>query len=300
MKKLLFLILFFLIIHPTNAFADQLGISISPALITIKTDGKNEVNREINITNKTNHNVSYGITLVPFQASQLKNGEPSLKNKIDQDYNKLFQSTAITDDDITITKVDLAPQEVKTLKLTLNSSGLTNKDYYFSVIFTSISNDEAEDTTRTSINQAFGINVLLSYGSGNMPNGAITNFSTSKIVGNGPVKFNVDIKNNSNSFMSPSGEIRIKNMFGQTIGKVDLMPINVLAGSERTFQNTLWNEKFLLGFYNAKVQISLSPTGPVLEKELNFVAFPIKYLVQTLIAGIIIAYLLIRLIKRRK
>jgi hypothetical protein len=81
-------------------------------------------------------------------------------------------------------------------------------------------------------------------------------------------------------------------MFRQAVGKVNLLPVNILSNSIRRLPDSLqgkvsdkdygqikgtveknkypvavWPEKFLLGVYKATVTLSLSDQGPVLGKK---------------------------------
>lgn len=93
-------------------------------------------------------------------------------------------------------------------------------------------------------------------------------------------------------------------MFGQTIGKVDLLPVNILKNSQRiipdpketsfTDPKASWDEKFLLGFYTARVTIGLSEEGPIYNKTVSFLAIPIE-----LIAGLLVSISIVGLIVKR-
>lgn len=300
MKKLILLLLVTLMLKPGSAFATPLDVSISPALITIKTDGKDELTPKIYIQNKTAQNISYNISLIPFQPSALKNGEPVLQDVVEKDYGSLFQNIIILDDNTSVTKVDLAPQQKKTIKLVINiPPSLKDKDYYFSVVFTSSAQDKIENSTTVNISQALGVNVLLSLGDQSQPQGEIKEFSAPSFVDKDPVSFRIDVKNNSNNFITAQGNILVKNMFGQTIGSFSFKPTNVLANSERMIENTSWNEKILFGFYRAKAEVSLSSSGPILIKETKFFAFPFKYLLLALTLFLFFLYLRLRIIKKR-
>ena len=83
------------------------------------------------------------------------------------------------------------------------------------------------------------MNVLLTVGPKGKTNGILEDFSSPLFVDSGPVAFNVAVKNTSNHFIQPRGEIIIKNMFGQAIGKVSLLQVNILADSTRRMPDTL-------------------------------------------------------------
>ena len=216
-------------------------------------------------------------------------------------------------------------------------------DYYFSILFVSQNGsnldlplpkgeDRGEGTTppknQGSSSTALGgiaTNVLLSIGPKTKTTGAIEDFSTSLFQPEGPVAFSVKIKNTSSHFIYPKAQILITNMFGQTIGKIELLPVNVLSNSirslpsreqfvfeaqkqagqldEKTLEKLLtkdsdmlaiWPEKFLLGPYTATLTVAFSDEGPLYTRSILFIGVPIY-----IIAGFIIALLLLLAIRTR-
>jgi hypothetical protein len=75
-------------------------------------------------------------------------------------------------------------------------------------------------------------------------------------------------------------------MFGQAVGQVKTVPVNVLSQSKRYIPSSakdqggkpqvVWNTQFLLGFYKATATLSLSDQGPVVTKTTGFFAFPVE------------------------
>ena len=85
-------------------------------------------------------------------------------------------------------------------------------------------------------------------------------------------------------------------MFGQNVGKLDLLPQNILANSNRYMKDKeqakikdlsktlldlkvkneviFWPETFLLGFYTAKATINLTDTDTI-RTSVTFVAIPV-------------------------
>ena len=161
-------------------------------------------------------------------------------------------------------------------------------DYYFSILF--ISEDQPPTTSSVSLNLAgIGTNVILSVGEKEKPNAILQEFSTPLFTEKGPVPFTIRIDNKGDHFIKPQGNIIIKNMFGQSVGKLDLLPFNILSGSIRSITNpgSIWKESFLLGYYTSTLNVSLSDEGPVFTKTIHFFALPVG----TLIIIIIIAIL---------
>jgi hypothetical protein len=131
----------------------------------------------------------------------------------------------------------------------------------------------------------------------------------------GPVPFLLSVNNVGTHYIAPSGTITIKNLFGQTVGKVAIPKSVILAGTSRTFTSTdnpgsasdaqllsestiVWPEHFLLGVYTATINLSLSDEGPIVARTVRFVAFPISFLVGLLLFVILLIYIYWRVKKK--
>ncbi|MBI2420510.1 MAG: hypothetical protein HYV38_00285 [Candidatus Levybacteria bacterium] len=179
------------------------------------------------------------------------------------------------------------------------------KDYYFSILFVSEVNDP-RDKTQSAAAGGIATNVLLSLGEKKSPNGKISEFSAPFFVTSGPIPFQLKVQNDNSYFITTEGNVIIKNIFGQRIGKLDLIPTNILTQTSRFIPNNeglgeffdspkaLWNENFLLGVYTAEASISLSDQGPILKKKTTFIAIPIE-----IIAGFLIAIFILTVIYKR-
>ncbi|MEK9178745.1 MAG: hypothetical protein AAB801_03125, partial [Patescibacteria group bacterium] len=185
----------------------------------------------------------------------------------------------------------------------------TSSDYYFSVQFiskTSINPNESESYAAGGI----ATNVLLSVGEKDLPKGRVIDFSAPFFVTKGPVSFKVKVENQSPFFITMEGQILIKNVFGQTIGNLELLPLNVLGSSQRFLGNkegldknldvpiALWNEKFLLGIYTADLTVTLSEAGPILRDRHTFIAIPLEIILGFLITAAVVVFIYRRVKKR--
>ena len=286
-----------------KASAASLSLSIDPSIIEINALPPSVATSTLSIQNKSDNQVQLKILFKPFKP-RLENGELEYVNPQD---SFVAQNVRILDGEVPVEGIVLAPRQQK--KLTLNVNIPQNSDisdYYFSIVF--ISQSTASSISTSSFNQ-LGIvsNVLLSIGAKEVPEGVIEEFSTGLFYESGPVPFTLRIKNKGTHFIKPKGEILIKNMFGQNIGKLDLVSVNILSDSTRAIPNTiymqelrsadkqksnlsfqnpkaLWKEDFLLGFYTATLNISLSDEGPNFTKSIHFFAFPFQGLILILIA----------------
>ena len=305
--RILFICLTFnfalLTFNSEKANAASLSLSIDPSIIEINALPPSNASSSLTIQNKSNDQIQLRILFKPFKA-RLENGELEYVNPQDSFIAKNVQ---ILDGQLPVEGIVLAPRQQKNLTLNINIPEDTNiSDYYFSIVF--ISQNTASSTSTSSFNQ-LGIvsNVLLSIGAKEVPDAVLEEFSTGLFYESGPVPFTLRIKNKGTHFIKPKGEILIKNMFGQNIGKLDLVSVNILSDSTRAIPNTiymqelrsadkqksnlsfqnpkaLWKEDFLLGFYTATLNISLSNDGPSFTKSVRFFAFPFQGLILILIA----------------
>lgn len=318
-----------LLLSPKAAFANGVSLKISPTLFEIKAKPPADIWAPFTIENEGSQPINLFIGYKAFdpQASQngkvifLKNGQQI--NGLDKNiFNKI---QVVTKDDISLTAISLGPKQSMPLRLHITlPDNEPDSDYYFSLIFLenqqssyqNISNRINNDhNAYSSLLVAIGANVLLSVGDKKLPQATIDNFSTQFIREGGPVPFTVTVFNNGSQFITPTGLIIIKNMFGQTIGKITLPSTVILAGTSRTFASNIsvsnaktvhqtitnvnnselpeivWPEQFLLGMYTANLSLSLSDNGPYYTRSINFIAFPANFVLGLLIVLALFIYI---------
>ncbi|MCL4354614.1 hypothetical protein M1349_04075, partial [Patescibacteria group bacterium] len=289
MKRICVWSIFFAFIFFTfslkQAQAASISLGVFPPIIQIDSTPPADISSPIEIQNNSEDPVQLKIIFKPFKASASENGTPEyLKDGVSFGDDPLFfQKVKILDGEEMVGSIELAPKQVK--KLTLNidiPADQPPSDYYFSVLFISKTQIET-DTNNTQAAGGIGTNVLLTIGPKGTTTGVIKEFSAPFWLEKGPVPFTIRVANTSKHFINPKGQVLIKNMFGMTIGRVDLLPVNILSGTTRIIPGTsgskqvvvnnsaLWPEKFLLGPYTATLTISLSEQGPILKKTVHFI-----------------------------
>jgi|SRR5665811_1686479 len=313
MKLALFITIFCLfssILNLSKTNASTIKLGIYPPIIQIDATPPAKVSSDIFIQNQSEESTNLKIIIKPFKPKGTENGELSFLFK-DDEFGAdplMMQRIKIFDEDKKIDSVIVAPMQEKKLKLEIDiPKGETPSDYYFSVIFVSNTNALSEQ----SLSQAaagIATNVLLSVGPKEKPKGEIIEYSVPFFLQKGPAPFNVKLKNESDFFITPKGAIIIKNVFGQTIGRIDLLPVNILAHSTRTIPSTEnskdllanWNESFLLGPYTATLIIALSEEGPLFKRNIYFIGFPIEIVIGLIIVVVIIVFITRKLRKKLK
>lgn len=293
----------YLFIGSIPAQAGALSLSLDPPLIEINALPPSIATSVLSIQNKSETEVTLQIQLKPFR-NKLENGELEY---LDSQEPFIAKNVQIIDSGVPVEGITLSPGQEKKLTLNINIPQDTSLlDYYFSIIFISQTTGTVSSST-TSLNQlGIATNVLLSIGKKEMPDAVLEEFSSAVFYESGPVPFTIRIKNKGMHYIKPKGTILIKNMFGQTIGKLDLTSVNILTNSIRAIPSTtymqelktqgnskikpksdlnfkdpkaLWKEDFLLGFYTATLDISVSDQGPNFSKSIRFFAFPFQGLI---------------------
>lgn len=292
--------------------ATGLSLGVYPPIIQVQAKPSTTVTHPITLINNSDHPESVSVIFKSFTSSDKENGEVtylSQKDFFTSSNDKLFKHIALIDTDHNSVKAFiLAPHQKKTFTLVMDiPQDVLLSDYYFSILFFSTP-DSSSESNNTGLGGAVGMHVLLTAGDETPASGYIKTFDAPSFVTHGPVPFTIELANNGLHMINPQGVIIIKNMFGQKIGKVDLLPVDVLATSKRFMPDILqssdtraiWHERFLLGRYSAQLKIALSAQGPVLEKNLTFFAVPFQMLIAILLGLSFIFTIIIRVRNRLK
>jgi len=327
--KIIFAIVFSLIFNlkstlPANAQSVDLGIY--PPVFQIQTTPPSGIKVPFSIQNFSDTNaVDLTIYLKPFTAGPDENGTVSFLNDLSSYPDpSLLQRIQVYDNGNAIQTITLAPQQKKDLELGIEIPGNEVKgEYYISLLFNS-NNQNVSDSNSSQATAGIASNILLSVGPIGETKGEIEDFSAPPFVVKGPIPFTVRVRNTSDHYITPKGDIVITNMFGQNVGKINLLPVNILSNTVRRFTDSIqsegpdskdyqaikaivdknqypvavWPEKLLVGPYTATLTLALSDSGPLFKKSIIFFAFPVEYLL-TIFAIIIIIIFIILRVKRK-
>lgn len=315
---------FYFLASDIPAHAQNVSLGIYPPIMQADVTAPADPKADIYLENQSDQSVDINIAYKAFQAANSLDGQIEILDNTSAFPDPLFfYRIKILDGNQSIKSLTLSPKQNK--KLTIEMPIPANQakgDYYFTVLFTSSpSNSIISNSSEQSLGVA--MNVLLSVGPKGKTQGYIQQFSAPLFVNNGPIPFSLALQNTSDHFITPKGEIIIKNLFGQNVGKVTLMPVNILANSTRQIPDLLqadvnskdyaviqsiveknalpvavWPEKFLIGPYTANLTLSLSDSGPTFTKSLLFFAFPLTYLIAIILIFIITIFIILR-VKRK-
>ncbi|MEK7160305.1 MAG: hypothetical protein AAB702_02390 [Patescibacteria group bacterium] len=326
-RNLILIIFIFLILNlksPTVASAQSIDLGIYPPVFQVDVTPPADIKVPFFLNNYTDESVDLTFSLKPFEASNDENGQISFLETVDFADPFIFQKVLVLQNGSPIKSITLSPKQQKELVLEFKMPSNQEKgDYYFSLIASS-DNQIINSSNLSKATLGIAANVLLSVGPQGKTQGILENFSAPVFVTKGPVPFTVRLRNTSDHFIAPKGDIIIKNMFNQPVGKVKLLPVNILSHSIRRIPDSLqsgtvsdkdyekiktvveknnfpvaiWPEKFLVGWYKATLTLSLSDQGPVIRKEAIFFVFPFEYIVGILVVFGLVVYIVAKV--RRK
>ncbi len=309
------LLSYFLFLLPANAFASSFSVGIYPPISKITQETQTTSTIPIYLQNYDADNpVDLNFQIRPFVPSNKFDGQAVIvpqTTTLNADYQNLLSHIKITDGDTQISKLILSPTQRKQVTLTIDiPKDFPQGDYYFSFIAKS-DPFSLDDTNISSIIGGVASNVILTVGQltqTEKPNGIIQNFSAPIFLLNGPVPISLLVENTAKNVFSPKGNVVIKNIYGQTVGALNLLPVNILSHSSRYVPDVnsdsetqiIWNEKILLGIYSARLTLALSDQGPVFQRTIYFLAAPIKLLLVLGLIIIVFITILTRVIKNLK
>jgi|SRR5581483_3090695 len=290
---------------PSSAFASTQSVTITPSVIKIQALPPAQVVAPVYIENTSDNDETFQVSYKPFTINQ--DGEAVYEDFLKPSSDNFLKHVQIAENGSEESSVQVAPHQKKRVELRIDiPNGQSFSESYFSVIFAQ--NKDGTDGNVSNIRIAQATLVILTIGPVETPQASIEEFSTKLLQEKGPVPFLVKLKNQGNQATLEKGYIVISNMFGQTIGKVDLASTYIPKGATRlipedpnqlskTQSDTVkkamggtlyawWPEKILFGLYRADLYISLFPNGPLYQRAIHFLSFPIKTVVIAL--GIII------------
>lgn len=291
------------LVFPKTANAASVSLGVYPPLTQIEINSPALLNAPIIIKNYSEETMLLDINFKPFTASSYANGEIIFPENNPSEKNSFLQRISILDGNEKIKEIILAPKQQKNLLLEIDLKEEQNiQDHYFSVIFTSKKTeaDNNLESNQTFVSIGISSNVILSANKKEKARAIIEEFSTAPFIDSGPVLFKARVKNTGEQVINAKGAIYIKNVFNQTVGKVDLPNTTILAGTDRIisagkdFPFIKWGEGFILGPYEVSIRLTLWENGPILVEKVKLFAFPAQ-----LFIGLFITLAIVLLIINR-
>lgn len=203
----------------------------------------------------------------------------------------------------------LKPREVNQLPLTIRVPADAAPGGYYAVVrFTA--SPPGIDSSGVSLSASLGTLILLRVNGDAKEDSKIEEFSATKsgssnwLFESPPITFLTRIRNNGSLHEQPTGQIAIKDMFGNAVANVNvnLTRNNILPGSIRKFEpkldSSVIGNKMLFGRYTADLKMSYGSQGQTMTASTSFWVIPYR-LIGFAILLIVIAFIVIRIALKR-
>lgn len=209
-----------------------------------------------------------------------------------------------------LSQLNLEPKKIQNLTVTINiPANAAPGGYYSTIRFTATA--PGVDGSGVSLSASLGALILMRVKGDANEALSIAEFTT--IDSNGksawlfegiPVDFLLRAKNDGNLHQQPVGQATIKDMFGNTVGlvNINLERKNVLPGSTRKFEAPLdkavLGDRMLFGRYTADLVITYGTNSQKTTMSISFWVIPWK-LILIIIATLVGGFFLVRFGLRR-
>ncbi|KXK10223.1 MAG: hypothetical protein UZ22_OP11002000868 [Microgenomates bacterium OLB23] len=281
-----------------------INLTVSPVFINLLTEPGKETSARIKITNNSNITETLGTQLVKFRPSETGT-QPTIEDVDDKDE---FASWVSFSDET----FNLAPNETKTITVTIKPPTSAALGYYYAVVFKRVK-EESAGTTGALVSGAPAVSILLEVKSPQAKREIqIVDAVTDKLFYEYlPTDIKVTIKNTGNIHIIPVGNIFIDwgRKKDDAILTFNEGRGNILPNTERTYTTT-WNDgmitrldgtthyditkanKFRIGRYTANILVVYDDgqRDIPLEAQVSFWVFPWK-----IIAGLALIAMLVLL-----
>lgn len=267
------------------ATAENLSISVEPAKISINGKPGEKVKKSLQVVNRGNYPAHLKVYVKDFKIIDSKGSVELYDESKDSAANWLIPE---------FYGITIPPLEAKTVSFITNiTNEMAAGGHSGAIMFEPSGNNDPQ--------KKFGVQIFLNViKEGATTGGKIVSFSSLKFQFSDPAKIGLSVKNLGNSHFVSSGSIVLTNWQGKKVAQSNIGELSVSPGQLRAFEFNWNNDKPLLGFYKAEINLtnSMRPDDK-LGKTTWFLFVPIKFILLSLF-GIILAVAGALVFKNRK
>ncbi len=305
MKKyfLVSYLILILLVFPKIALAKERGIGVYPPIIKINATAPSSISVPISLINLEDKPIEAQISVRPFNIDQTGKINLILYKDYTKEILSILDNIELQEEDQNVSKLVFSPNEARKINLKIDiNKELSNKDFYFSILFL-LSNQDSSENTRSLISIGTGTNVLLAIGDSKQS--YQENFSSPMFTSEGNLKFNISLANTGEHFITIKPQVRIANIFGKVVEDIDLKEENIPPGqvkvlSNKKSHNTIFTQrKYYFGPYKASLNLNTAYQKTVSDKNLFIFVLPGGTIWLIIGSGIIIISLIQRTKARR-
>lgn len=269
---------------------------VGPGKVEVVVPAGQSVTRMITVTNRISNNRSFELTVEDMSGSVDGSQNIVLLGDVDGPYS-LRDYISFPHDSFSINLGERAQVPV-TITMPPNAEP---GGYYGAVLVSTIQTGEGDINPgpRSPIIARIGALFFITVPGEVTANGELLDVSTINDkwwYEDGPIDFGILFENTGSVHLNPYGDIRVRNMFGEEVGYVDLEPWFVLPKSLR-LREVSWDRELLFGRYTFDVRVERGYDNIVDTDQIHIWVLPWKIVLGAFCA-VFALILLIRFVTR--
>lgn len=280
---------------PPKAVADGISLSVTPATLHVRATPPADIRAPFSLTNQSTETIILTVQIRPLETN--KNGQIILTTDLQATTSALITHAEVLEQEKGITSLTLGPKQTKELLFHLSlpqDTSLADEALAITFITVPKTNKEKENTI-SNLQAGIALPILIAPDQKPQRNVSIATFSTPLLYDRGPIPFTLQLTNHGDHYATPYGEIFIKNIFGQTIGKITIPKTTIFAKKTKTVPDIIWQENLPIGLNQANLTIASSDNGPYFHQTIYFIGFPFKKLLWPIIITVFSLFILLRI-----
>jgi hypothetical protein len=294
MKKFLktlcvFILIFTFCIFPSIfAQAQAMSLKITPLTYKFSIEKGKSESSVISVINPNQIDINVVAEIEDFLQGDEEGTPKFIKNE--------EQNSSLADwIKIDLSEITLKPNEKRDINFEISPPMDAQSGGHYAAIFFRVINTQTTDNN-LGVAGRVGSLILLTIPGDISMNGEIIEFSTAKYYQQGPINFLARFKNNGTNHFQTAGTIKIKNMFGKEVARLDLPEHIILPDSIRRFESRWYPSQWSVGQYKALLEIK-DGDGIIRTSGITFYIFPWK-IVLALLIGIVLLVVIMVILKK--
>lgn len=301
---------FICLVSPQKSLAQAFFVEAQPAITSVSIPSEeSEKTITIRLRNLSNETVRLKTQIWPIEQIDKLTQRPIYSTIADLDKSQqLYFQTAIKTavDGIPSEEISLSPKQEEDVNITIKyNKNQKPSEYYFTLVFTEDKESPKKDSSPSEISASstiqggIGSHILVSLGTGK-PEIEISNLAADKSFDPYPA-FELKLKNISNRHGKVYGNIALYNILGQEIGSASFERY-ILAKNEvetKLKPNPQTAKPLLsLGLNKAVLDITDAGSGERYQKDIYYIAMPLREFFLTVVLGGFILVIIARAIRK--
>lgn len=282
-----------------NAADGAQGVQISPALVELNAAKGKTYTVNLRVVNVTSGELTYSTSVEDFTAAD-ETGTPKIVDNSNLPTTASIKTWVSVESGFT-----LGSHKERNIDAIVTVPSNAEAGGHYGVVRFSGGIPNVE-STGVGLTASAGVLFLIKVEGNIVEKANLASFFTANNDGkqnsffeNGPINFVTRIKNDGNIHVKPSGNIEVRDMFGNVVTTIPVNDklSNVLPNSIRRFDEAKLNKAWMIGQYTANLTMGYGTKGQAITSTISFWVIPYKIILAVLLVLATAIFIIRRLIK---